>query len=182
MRWSVLDGDNTLYFPTSLPSVSHSRLKRARVRWPPAKPGLSPRAVEADDGSLLGDADVAVSAVAGVDGLVDGPGFAFVVADFYAEVFAVAILAGLFLAVEAGEVVGIAEEDAVLAAVGGQGIADDAGHADGFEEGAVELWGAPPGCAVFADGDEAAVGFGLAADVEHDAAIGEFDGGRSHWG
>ena len=52
--------------------------------------------VEAEDRVVGGDGDgqIAVAARAGFEGFVEGPGFAFVVAELEGEVFAVAALAG----------------------------------------------------------------------------------------
>lgn len=55
-------------------------------------------------------------------------------------------------------------------------VADDAGHADRLEQGIVEFGCAPASGAVWAGGDESAMGFGFAADIEQNATISEFDG------
>lgn len=70
--------------------------------------------VEAKDRAVGQDGEVGVGAGAGVEDLVDGPGFAFVVAEFDGKIFAVAIAAGSFLAIGAGKVVGIGEQETVL--------------------------------------------------------------------
>ncbi len=130
-------------------------------------------AVEAEDGAAVRDGEVGVHARAGLDAFADGPGLGFIAAEFDADILAGAALAGLGFAFGDVEIVRVGEEDQTLAIVV---VAHDAAHADGFEQGVVKLRRAPLGGPIGTDGDEASMRFRFTADVEHDAAIVEFNG------
>ena len=144
-----------------------------------SKAGFGAAAIEAEDDAILSDRDVGIHAGAVFEEFVHGPRLAFIAADFDADVFAGAALAGLgFAFATTVEVVGVGEEDETLASVV---VADDAGHANGLQQRFVELRCAPVRRPIGTGGGEAAMGLGFAAHVEHDATVVEFDNDGFVW-
>ena len=116
--------------------------------------------------------DVAVGAPFGFDGSSCGPRLTLVLADADRHIASVATLAWFLLAIGAGKVVWVAEEEKAFAIVL---ITHQSGHADGLDESVVKLGFRPISGPIGTGHYNAAMRLRLIAHVQHDATVAEFD-------